>query len=409
MREPSLARRPLYFVAGLVVATGLLAVCCGWPYQVGPGANADGGDLDSGLADVQPYDVPVAYCNDGALQSGHAVGCSCSGDANDLDVADGEETGPIGQQTCTLEGGIGACVGCPTESTCDGVTSPIGTICVPGGVTTLGATNGNVCPPSGCPIEAPLHTVAVSRFFMDEREVTVKRFREWWNNGHVAPRAGDVVFTAGDGITVTWQDGWTVTEPTASDSSNGGTWAGASSDANDALPINYVDWPTALAFCVANGARLPTEAEWESAASGRLGRLFPAERPESRNEAPLPSMLPCERAISGAGGADCGPPGSPPPDGAINERFSLDGVYDLAGSVAEWVLDVPPPGGNACKVNCYPSNASVNPVLFVPDVTLRGIRGGAWTDTEPRKLRTQARDFQPLTTKTSAIGFRCAK
>jgi len=394
-------------VAASVVTSGLLAICCGWPYQVLPTpVDSDAGDTGEDPGDVQPYDVPFAFCEDGALRSGQAVRCACSGDASDLDAADGDEVGPIGQQTCTLEGGVGACVGCPSASTCEGVTAPLGLICVPGGVTTLGAMNTNVCPPAGCTLEAPQHTVAVSRFFLDEREVTVKRFREWWAKGHVAPKAGDVVYTAGDGITVAWQEGWAVTEPTLGDATNGGTWSGEAGTTNDALPINHVDWPTALAFCVANGMRLPTEAEWETAASGRLGRLFPQEPPETRNEAPLPSMLPCDRAISGAGGADCGPP--VPPSG-MDKRFSADGVYDLAGSVAEWVLDVPPPGGNACKSNCYPNSATVNPVLFVADVTLRGVRGGAWTDTEPKKLRTQAREFQPLTTKTSAIGFRCAR
>jgi formylglycine-generating enzyme required for sulfatase activity len=399
--------RPMHLVAAGVVTSGLLAICCGWPYQVGPGApDPDAGDTGGELEDVQPYDVPIAFCEDGALQSGHAIPCPCSGDASELDAPPDSETGPIGQQTCTLEGGVGACVGCPAAVTCDGVTSPIGMICVPGGVTTLGATNTNVCPPDGCPIEAPLHTVAVSRFFFDEREVTVKRFREWWKAGHVAPKAGDVLFTAGDGTQVTWQEGWSVTEPTIGDASNGATWAGELVETADTLPINFVDWPTAAAFCTANGARLPTEAEWETAASGRVGRLFPAEAPNTRNEAPLPSMLPCEKAISGAGGADCGPP--TPPSGT-DKRFSADGVYDLAGSLTEWVLDVPPPGGNLCRVNCYPSNASVNPILFVPDVQQRGVRGGAWLDTEPKKLRAQAREFRPLTTKSSAIGFRCAK
>ncbi len=116
-------------------------------------------------------------------------------------------------------------------------------------------------------------------------------------------------------------------------------------------------------------------------------------------------MLPCSRAISAAGGADCGPPAPPT---AEPGRISIDGVYDLAGSVAEWVLDVPPPGGLGCMSNCYPK-AGVDPILFVNDVTLRGVRGGAWSDSEPKKLRGQARDFKPFDTRTAAIGFRCAK
>jgi formylglycine-generating enzyme required for sulfatase activity len=395
--------RAVSVVAFATFATSALVICCGWPYEVGSPAVVADGDIPEtadAIEDAPVYDVPSALCNDGALKSGEAVLCAC-GDA-EIDA----EGGANGHSTCTLEGGLGACVGCPATSSCDGVTSPAGMVCVPGGVTTLGAANPAACPPGGCAVEQPLHAVAVSRFFLDEREVTVKRFRDWWNAGRVAPRPGDVIYTSGAGITVTWAEGWAVTEPTRADATNGATWSGEVAGVNDALPINFVDWRTALAFCVANGARLPTEAEWESAASGREGRLFPREAAETRNAAPTAEMLPCSRAISGAGGADCGPLAPPV---ATSERYSRDGVYDLVGSLAEWVLDVAPAGGAGCTTNCYPGAPSADPVLFVPGVDQHGIRGGAWNDVNPKVLRVQARDFKPATTMLASIGFRCAK
>lgn len=387
----------------LGVSVAVFAVCCGWPdYSLrseASDADVDGGG-ETDLPDVVGYDVPSAFCSEAGLKSGEAVQCACDPDAG--------EAGPVGQQTCTLEGGLGACVGCPSTTSCDGVVAPAGMTCIPGGVVTLGASNPGACPPSGCAVEQPEHPVALSRFFLDEREVTVKRFREWWKNGHVTPKEGDLLFAAGDGIPVVWQGTWKATEPTLADGTNGATWKGEALADNDALPINFVDWPTALAFCAATipGGRLPTEAEWEAAASGRSGRLFPLEPPESRNTPPTAAMLPCGRAISAAGGADCGPPA--PPVSAPG-RISVDGVYDLAGSVAEWVLDVPPPGGLACTTNCYPKTASVDPILFVADIASRGVRGGAWNDTEPKRLRTQARAFQSFDARTSSIGFRCAR
>jgi formylglycine-generating enzyme required for sulfatase activity len=385
-----------------------LAVCCGWPdyaVKVDTDATTDETAVEETGADAEPNDVLTVACDDAGIRSGQAVSCACD-DGGTGDADPDSEAGPVGAQACTLEGGLGACIGCPATSACDTVTAPLGTTCIAGGLVSLGATNKSVCPPGGCAVEMPEHPVAISRYFLDDHEATVKAFRAWWKDGHVTPSAGDVVYTAGDGTEVKWDASWSAKEPVASDGMNNASWKGESDATNDALPINFVDWPTALAFCVASGGRLPTEAEWEAAASGRMARIFPREDPDTRNNAPTGGMLPCTRAVSAASGADCGPP-SPPPAGS--ERYSFDGAYDLVGSVSEWVLDVQPPGGAGCTTNCYPSGPTADPILWVDGVTFHAVRGGSFLDTSPAALRAQARSFASATTQTAAIGFRCAR
>ena len=402
------------FGAGLAV---LIANCSFPDYFVPEGDNPDAPD-DSAFAEGGPDSIPpgdsgpVVTCNDGGVKAGTAIACSCGAttdaapvDADETgDAGDGGDAGVGGLRACTQAGTVGACIGCAGASPCEGASLPVDTTCVVGSVVKLGVANKNVCPPSGCVLEMPEHTVALTRFFLDDHEVTVRRFRAWWNAGKVVPKAGDTMFTAGDGTTITWKASWTVSEPTKADGSNDATWLGATVSTNDDAAINYVDWPTALAFCAAFGRRLPTEAEWEAAASGRQNRLFPFEAADTKGDKPTAAMLPCSKAISAASGASCGAPKGT----ATTMGFSIDNAYDLAGSVAEWTLDVAPAGGTTCSGNCYPTGPLADPVVWSDTNPLHAVRGGHYADTDPARLRAQARDFADLSTKSAKIGFRCA-
>jgi formylglycine-generating enzyme required for sulfatase activity len=280
------------------------------------------------------------------------------------------------------------------------VVVPIGSTCVPGGVVSLGVANDKVCPPTGCPLEMPEHKVALAHFVIDDHEVTVKRFRDWWKLGHVGPKEGDEIFTAGDGTQVRWAKGWVVAEPAKNDGKNDSTWLGQDDATNDAAPINFVDWPTALAFCVADGGRLPTEAEWETTASGHANRLFPFSADGTKKNAPAATELTCDKAIS-AVLSPC------PFKTTATTGFSPDNAYDLAGSVAEWVLDAGPAGGAGCTSGCYPASPLAGPLVYNEAAKLRGVRGGHWADKDAKRLRAQARDFLDLLTKDAHVGFRC--
>src|SRR5262249_19229476 len=88
-------------------------------------------------------------------------------------------------------------------------------------------------------------------------------------------------------------------------------------------PVAHVTWAQALAYCRFRGARLPSEAEWELAARGTDGRIYPGgDEPPDCPRPPLPAC--------GAAPADVGTH----PSGA-----SPYGVLDLAGNVDEWTAD----------------------------------------------------------------------
>ena len=151
-------------------------------------------------------------------------------------------------------------------------------------------------------------------------------------------------------------------------------------------PVNEVTWYGAQAFCAWRGLRLPTEAEWEAAARGREGRIYPWG-----NQPPTP-----ERAIFGRGSNETEAVGSRPA-GATPE-----GVHDLAGNVAEWTSTLYQP---------YPYRRDDG--REAPDTPgERVTRGGDHVfDSTSETLRAAFRAgfSRNITSGHRHIGFRCAR
>lgn len=240
----------------------------------------------------------------------------------------------------------------------------------------------------------PTHPATVGSFVLDAYEVTVARFRRFWAAGHPGPGPA-IVYPEGS---IAWTG--SVVEP---DTSANCYWS-ASAGSREQHPLNCVDWHTAQAFCVWDGGRLPTEAEWEYVARGRAlaGLTVPRAYPWG-DQAPVGSPTgTCDRAQWRCPGED----------GAATRqvgRFAASGgVFDLAGNVGEWVADSNVPPFNY-TTSCWGTTPRTDPLCNVGTIGYRGLRGGSWDNIDLYTLRAASRDFLQGTERVSYIGFRCAR
>lgn len=154
-------------------------------------------------------------------------------------------------------------------------------------------------------------------------------------------------------------------------------------------PVIGLTWKRCQKFCRWQGKRLPTEAEWERAAAGLKGNIYPWGN--SKPDAKKANFGRCCFIMKGL---------VLNPVGKLQLGKTPEGVYDLAGNIAEWVYDW-------YDKNYYKTSPYKNP--RGPDKgKYHVIRGGAWNSL-PDYLRSSSRYGYDDAKDFYGIGCRCAK
>jgi formylglycine-generating enzyme required for sulfatase activity len=155
-------------------------------------------------------------------------------------------------------------------------------------------------------------------------------------------------------------------------------------NSDQSLPANCVDFYVAYAFCIWDGGRLPTEAEWNYAATGGSEqRYYPWSDP------PSSTSIDATRAVYSGSGGQIADVGSKP---AGNGLF---GQADLEGNVGEWTLDYFGDYPESC-VDCL--NTTVSD---------RAIRGGNFFSAGPLLKVAHRGSGLDSSTARAGVGFRC--
>jgi formylglycine-generating enzyme required for sulfatase activity len=222
---------------------------------------------------------------------------------------------------------------------------------VPAGEFLMGSTGGE-----GRDDEHPQHAVYLDAYWIDKTEVTVAQYQHCVETGTCLPSRPD----------------------------SNSRHCTIVDDAKSNHPINCVSWSQAAAYCGWVDRRLPTEAEWEKAARGVDGRLFPWG-----NQEPNSTLLNYDTNVDSI----------TTPVGQYPAGASPYGALDMAGNVHELVADW-------YDESYYRYSPRDNP-QGPPNGEYSVLRGGSWVNASIY-VRAAARLWSGRDNAYDGGGFRCA-
>jgi formylglycine-generating enzyme required for sulfatase activity len=239
----------------------------------------------------------------------------------------------------------------------------------------------------------PAHKVEVARFCIDVHEVTTARYEACSKAGDCKRAFKDSAWPQGSMKRPDWDKARAAYSPLCN----------AETDRAE-HPINCVTWTQADEYCKVQGKRLPSEAEFEFAARGSDGRVYPwgDDPPDERHLNACGSECVAWRKTAGLPpvtplyAADDKHPGTAPV-GSFPAGKTQAGLLDIAGNVFEWTADAYRP---------YPRKDGTDPAM--PPNNNRVIRGGAFNSFEAEHTDPALRLPYDADAHTHGIGFRCA-